>query len=365
MNPEQKIIKIKNDFPLINHNLSDFQKEYLELMASSEYSIKSLCEYYYKTGQIVNFSEIWHLLLILDKEKILIEPQITEWQPSDLNNKINTLAINHAGYLEKMKPEELGSLPFFRNLNAKVINFLANLSSVYRVENGTQLCQQGKNDRSLFVILDGQASIYRNINNTQRMLLVRVEKGAIIGETAFFLGEKRSADVIMSKAGKIIKINFDPKLNEIIKTDIAQALKDRFWFMHALIKSPLFKNLPETSFDALLHTGKTVSLREGEVLFHEGDNSDCFYIIIQGSILISQRGHNINVLTPGDSLGEIAFLKINEKRTATVTAQSFSLLMCIPHIKLTQLIFNNLSLGIILEKIGFERLERDNKRQTG
>lgn len=364
MNPEQKNIKI-NIATRPKLEISSLQKEYLELMKNGDFSIRSLCDYYYKTGQIVSFRELWNLLLLLDRESCLIEPKISEWQMSDLNNKISKLALNHAGYLEKIKVSELSALPFFRNLNPDVIDFLASHSSVHKVETGMYLCHQGKNDRSLYVILTGQASVYRKINDSQRMLLARVEKGSVIGETAFFLGEKRTADVIVSKPGKIVKINFEPKLNEIIKADVAHALKERFWFLQALTKSPLFENLPESTFDALLHSGKTVALNEGEVLFREGDHSDCFYIVIQGSILITQNGKKINVLNSGDTLGEIAFLQMIDKRTATVTAQSAILLMRIPHIRLSQLIFNNLTLGLLLEKLGVERLERDQKRRVG
>jgi hypothetical protein len=63
--------------------------------------------------------------------------------------------------------------------------------------------------------------------------------------------------------------------------------------------------------------------------------------------------------------GEIAFLQMIDKRTATVRAQSASLLMRIPHIRLSQLIFNNLTLGLLLEKLGVERLVRDQKRRVG
>jgi CRP-like cAMP-binding protein len=364
MNPEQKKILIKNQLQF-NRQLSPCQKEYFELMNTGDFSLKSLCEYYHKTGQIVSFREIWDLLVKLDKANLLIEPQLSDWQASNIDTKISSLAQAHVGYHEKARASELKTLPFFRNLKDEIVDLLADLSSVHKGITGTLLCQQDKNDRALFVILEGQASIYRNIPGTnQRMLIVRVEKGSVIGETAFFLGEKRTADVIMSTPGKIVKITYDERLDEIIKAETAQNLKERFWFLQALIKSPLFINLPEPTFDALLYSGKTMHLSEREVLFREGDNSDCFYIIIQGSILISQKGDKINVLGSGDSFGEITFLHINEKRTATVTAQTPSLLMRIPNIRLTQLIYNNLALALLLEKTGIERLQKDQKRQA-
>jgi CRP-like cAMP-binding protein len=365
-NPEQKPMRITAGGALAPlATLNPRQREYWELAKTGRFSIFQLCEYYHKAQQPIGFREIWDFLLKLHEAGLLQEPQPSDWRPPDLKRKIQGLASSHAGLREKIKAEELQVLPFFRKLKPELIEFLAGHSSVSNVGVGTQLCLQGQSDRSLFVLLAGQASIYKNVTLTkERMLLARAEQGAILGETAFFLGEPRTADIIMSAPGKILKINFCEELDEIIKTDVAQSLRERFWFLQAMVKSPLLVNLPETSFDQLLLSGKLLKYQEGHCLFQEGDASDFVYFVVQGSLLVTQQGQKINILNSGDCVGEIGFLSLNQKRSATVTTQTNCLLMQVPNYQLIQIVFNNLALGLLLENLASERLQKDHRRRV-
>lgn len=364
MNPEERTLRLRD----VNRNYTDLtplQKEYFNLFKRGEYSIIGLCEFYYKLGYVPCFSELWDLLVKLDQDKNLIEPQISEWEKIDFEQNMLAITSLYDGNREKIRPEELQRLPFFRNLSNDILNFLSENSRVLKTSVGMQICVQGQEERSLFVILEGQVSIYRKIEGNKKILLTRAEKGSVVGEIGFFLGQKRTADVHISKAGKIIQIRFDPRSAQFINQDVASTLKERFWVLQALVSSEFFKNLPESAFDDLVYSGKFVRLKENEVLFREGDLGDSCYLIVQGAMVISKANINVNILKIGDSFGEIAALKLTKKRTATVVAQSEALLLEIPNLKLLSLVFHHLVLGVLLEKIANQRMSRDQKRIAG
>ncbi|CAN0437155.1 unnamed protein product, partial [Ectocarpus sp. 8 AP-2014] len=60
-------------------------------------------------------------------------------------------------------------------------------------------------------------------------------------------------------------------------------------------------------------------LRPGEKLFSEGDESEAFYMILDGHVVILVKQCPVAVLGPGETFGELGLQNL-EKRTATVKA---------------------------------------------
>lgn len=83
-----------------------------------------------------------------------------------------------------------------------------------------------------------------------------------------------------------------------------------------LRRVPLFTPLPESTLERLAYALREVQVAQGDVVFHEGDHGDRYYVIASGeaSILGTTFG-------PGEGFGEIALLR-DVPRTATVTALS-------------------------------------------
>lgn len=64
-----------------------------------------------------------------------------------------------------------------------------------------------------------------------------------------------------------------------------------------------------------------VQVSEGEVLAREGRIGREFFLILSGTVAVTQRGRRVNTLGPGDFFGEIAAINPGP-RNATVTALS-------------------------------------------
>ncbi len=112
----------------------------------------------------------------------------------------------------------------------------------------------------------------------------------------------------------------------------------------ALLRSPIFRDLPLDELDTLARTVENKTVAPNEFIFKEGDPADAFYIIRTGSVRVFVRHENriereLTVRGPGEHFGEVALLT-GETRTANVQSLAETNLM-------------------VFSKEQFERLLRD------
>lgn len=87
----------------------------------------------------------------------------------------------------------------------------------------------------------------------------------------------------------------------------------------AIRRLPIFVPLSAPSIERIMANLGRLEVPAGHVLIREGDEGDRFYVLLEGSVAISQGGRQIAVRAAPDQLGEIALLR-DVPRTATVTA---------------------------------------------
>lgn len=83
---------------------------------------------------------------------------------------------------------------------------------------------------------------------------------------------------------------------------------------------PMLATLPEPMIEHLAAGVAREHHLPGAAVFHEGDPGSRFYVIAGGSAEVSQAGVPLRTLGPGDGFGEIALLRADLARTATVRA---------------------------------------------
>jgi hypothetical protein len=81
----------------------------------------------------------------------------------------------------------------------------------------------------------------------------------------------------------------------------------------------IFRALPGAAIEGLAHALDKTSFEPGAVLVKEGDEGNCYYAIVEGTVEIRRRGQPIALLHRGQGLGEIALLRA-VPRTATAVA---------------------------------------------
>jgi sigma-B regulation protein RsbU (phosphoserine phosphatase) len=93
-----------------------------------------------------------------------------------------------------------------------------------------------------------------------------------------------------------------------------------------LSKIPVFSDLPEKDQIHLQNTLQVKALTPGEILFREGDVGEHFYIVINGELEIllgigTEDELILNVIGPGEYLGEMSLIVPGGERTATARAK--------------------------------------------
>ena len=82
-----------------------------------------------------------------------------------------------------------------------------------------------------------------------------------------------------------------------------------------------FESCAREQLDEVARLAERIHVSEGEVLTREGRIGREFFLILSGSVEVTQRGRRVNTLGPGDFFGELAAMNPGP-RNATVTALS-------------------------------------------
>ncbi|MFN3927383.1 MAG: cyclic nucleotide-binding domain-containing protein [Pseudanabaenaceae cyanobacterium] len=123
-----------------------------------------------------------------------------------------------------------------------------------------------------------------------------------------------------------------------------------------LRRTDYFENCSESELLAVIASGDRNEYSADEIIVREGEPSECFYLILEGSVeIFSERtGKRLAVLNSGDFFGEIAVL-MGVPRTATVRTLTNSILFEINRRQLQKLLAEHKNLG---EQIALKLAER-------
>lgn len=88
-----------------------------------------------------------------------------------------------------------------------------------------------------------------------------------------------------------------------------------------LERVPLFAGAEREELEEIGRVADEIDVPSDTTLTHEGRHEGYFFVIISGSVRIERGGRIINMIGPGDFLGEIALLD-GGPRTATATTES-------------------------------------------
>ena len=116
-----------------------------------------------------------------------------------------------------------------------------------------------------------------------------------------------------------------PTFGRLRRLDVELAEPEGLVLLRAV---PLFAPLEPKSLELIVQQLVRVEVPAGDVLIHEGDEGDRFYVIESGRLTATFQGDVLSQMGPGDPFGEIALLR-DVPRTATVTADEDSVLLAL------------------------------------
>ncbi|MFM7202924.1 MAG: Npt1/Npt2 family nucleotide transporter [Myxococcota bacterium] len=123
----------------------------------------------------------------------------------------------------------------------------------------------------------------------------------------------------------------------------------------------LFSQLPGRELLNLAFIAEQVTFAEDSLIFEEGSEGDCLYLILSGQVRVSRSGRNIAQLGPRECFGEMAILD-RAPRSATVTAIERVQVLRIERDSFYELLAQKREIALGIIRILVHRLRESNER---
>lgn len=135
--------------------------------------------------------------------------------------------------------------------------------------------------------------------------------------------------------------------------------------VNLLSKIPLFANLPNNELDHILTVLDVKEMKDRDILFHEGDPGEHFYVVTRGELeVLMAEGKNeemlLNVLRVGEYLGEMSLIMPGGHRTASVRSRGDSTLLSMSRIQFLDLTKKYPELSRSMVSVLSQRLDATN-----
>jgi CRP-like cAMP-binding protein len=100
---------------------------------------------------------------------------------------------------------------------------------------------------------------------------------------------------------------------------------------------PLFSACSKKELRRIAAIADELEIREGKILTRQGGPGREMFVLLDGTVKVERNGVQVNVLGPGDFLGEGA-LVLGKPRNATITATSRLRVLVISDVNFKQLL---------------------------
>ena len=320
-------------------------------------SIAGVINSFQAHGAKVQYKAFFDLLEFLAKEEMITDKTITTYfashwmEPSGLLTSLVRKLVSSPEKDVIQVREEVLSMPFFRVLDPSLVEIFFQHTKIIEAPKNIFITQANQVQRSLFVLLRGQASVFRpNPDGGKPTRVSTLGSRSVFGEVGFFLGQKRTTDVVTDEESVFLQIQYDSSYERLFAT-AGEEIHRRFWFIKAMEKSEVFGRIPDDCFDELAVAGKTQVLPPNQAICKQGDEGDSMYIIIQGGVRVIKNAKEVSKLGIGDCFGEIALMKTGGRRTATIETVSETVVVEISEESFANLLANNLALACEMESL--------------
>ncbi|WP_166668817.1 cyclic nucleotide-binding domain-containing protein [Thiohalophilus thiocyanatoxydans] len=226
--------------------------------------------------------------------------------------------------------EPLGNLPHDK------LGELVSKATIEDLSAGRVLFREGEKDNRTLYLISGQVELQRSGEKKSRIIKARN------AEACKPLDNHQPHTATARAKGPVTVVSIDSALLEIILNDTPLDAyefevteisgDDTTDWMLRFLQSRAFLKLPTENIQAILMRMEELAAKKGEVILHQGDKDDYYYIVQSGSCSVSRRPApkageiQLATLHEGDGFGEEALIT-NGRRNANVTMQEDGVLM--------------------------------------
>jgi len=184
---------------------------------------------------------------------------------------------------------------------------------------GEVIIQQGDEGDNFYIIDSGEVEVFVNGEK-----VITIGEGGSFGELALIYGTPRAATVKAAVATDVKLWGIDRDSYRRIL--MGSTIRKRKMYDEFLSKVSILESLDKWERLAVADALEAVSIDDGAVVVKQGEPGNDFFIIVDGSAVVTQcraEGEDpveVGLLGPSDYFGEIALL-LDRPRAATVTAR--------------------------------------------
>jgi Fe-S-cluster-containing dehydrogenase component/thioredoxin reductase len=272
--------------------------------------------------------------------------------------------------------DRIRTVPIFSSLSRMQVEELLVHSRVHVLEPDDVVYEAGDFSNTFYAILDGAVGIteaaldydlepvadeYSEVQPEFRTL----GPDEFFGTESMLSGRPRVMSAIVQGDGPCTLVEVEQgAMYRLIRriADVKRAI-DQAAIVNKI--AALFPMLPNKELEGMARDVEIESFPPGGVLFSEGDASNGLHIIRRGSVVVTRTREKqsvvINHLRAGDILGEIALVRPDMKRTATVKATVLTETLRLPAALLTRITQRHPELRIEFERRARLQAVRDER----
>jgi CRP-like cAMP-binding protein len=116
--------------------------------------------------------------------------------------------------------------------------------------------------------------------------------------------------------------------------------------LQQLVDTPFCRGLTTKEGAAILDIGEEISVKKGEALFREGDDADCLFFVLEGSLEVTKRDpsgeeQSLARLGQGEVIGDMSLFGAQFQRLVTVKVAADARLLGIRAVRFAELVKSN------------------------
>lgn len=245
----------------------------------------------------------------------------------------------------------LRAVPLFADLPAARLLEIARVMRSEHVRSGDEVVRQGAPGERFYLIARGAFEVL--VDDRPRS---RLGRGDFFGERALLHRAPRAATVVATAPGQVFALD-RTDFDALLATDLSvrSRIEAALAYRDEVADMPLFQDLSAGELDVVLARLIPLSVSAGDVVIHQGEPGERFYVIRSGEVEVEREGQTLARLGRGEAFGEIALL-LNVPRTATVRAVVDSTLLALEARDFHDLLAGYLGRAGALERLSHLRL---------
>lgn len=254
----------------------------------------------------------------------------------------------------------LRRVPLFVTVTDEELDNIAQYLKQERFPAGEIVIREGEVGDKFYILERGKASVWRLDNDQVERKIDEKGPGQYFGEVALVSDAPRNATVRADTPISTLVLDYSD-FNQCVRqyVNLASQVDENVKYSWLLRSMPIFDELSSQELDQLAAWLEPQDLKADQVLFHEGDPGDKFYIVESGEVVISRvvddQPVEISRREPGEYFGEIALLQ-DRPRTATIHASMDTCLLSLKAEHFQELLSSFMQLGTTVSRTSSRRL---------